>query len=571
MKKQSFWLFLWLILLAACSEEEQLTPDISLGLQGEELVVENEADAEQVISFTATHPWTAKVDAEWLEVSPESGNAGENTIVVRAKEKNVSGDNRTGQVVIAIEGLEKKVSVVQASADVLEVEKTSFRITADGKEIEIVFSTNLPFETLQLWATQGVEEWIEMVQPDADTRALQVGGIRMKVLPNTTQNARKAVFQIVSVDSENNPVMKSPEITVSQDGVPVKTSTDFSEDGKYWQIQQHKAGNGIPIVIMGDGFVDDDIASGYYKEVMEKAIEHFFTEEPVKSLRDYFDVWAVNVVSLNNAFGGNYSTALGCALEGGNSTGISGDDQTVVSYVAAVPEIAQDITKAEETTAIVILNTSAYAGTTYFGFGFRQERPISEFAIGFCPIIDGSLDGEVFRQVLCHECIGHGFGKLLDEYSYEWQGAMPDELKNDYLGLRQQLGWAANIDFTGEPSEVVWADMLADSRYQGVDAFGEQLATYEGACTYWTGAWRPTDESMMRSNIHGFNAPSRRALYKRLMKSALGDVWQFDYEDFVKFDQTHLPQPSTVTKAPVALSKPFASVRMANRMLDLKK
>ena len=148
---------------------------------------------------------------------------------------------------------------------------------------------------------------------------------------------------------------------------------------------------------------------------------------------------------------------------------------------------------------------------------------------------------------------------------------MPDELKNDYLGLRQQLGWAANIDFTGEPSEVVWADMLADSRYQGVDAFGEQLATYEGACTYWTGAWRPTDESMMRSNIHGFNAPSRRALYKRLMKSALGDVWQFDYEDFVKFDQAHLPQPSTVTKAPVALSKPFAPVRIANRMLDLKK
>lgn len=287
MKKHSFWLFLWLILLAACSEEEQLTPDISLGLQGEELVVENEADAEQVISFTATHPWTAKVDAEWLEVSPESGNAGENTIVVRAKEKNVSGDNRSGQVVIAIEGLEKKISVVQASADVLEVEKTSFRITADGKEIEIVFSTNLPFETLQLWATQGVEEWIEMVQPDADTRALQVGGIRMKVLPNTTQNARKVVFQIVSVDSENNPVMKSPEITVSQDGVPVKTSTDFSEDGKYWQIQQHKEGNGIPIVIMGDGFVDDDIASGYYKEVMEKAIEHFFTEEPVKSLRDF--------------------------------------------------------------------------------------------------------------------------------------------------------------------------------------------------------------------------------------------------------------------------------------------
>lgn len=48
----------------------------------------------------------------------------------------------------------------------------------------------------------------------------------------------------------------------------------------------------------------------------------------------------------------------------------------------------------------------------------------------------------------------------------------------------------------------------------------------------------------MRSNIHGFNAPSREAIYKRIMRTAYGTPWQYNYEEFVKFDCTHLPQPA---------------------------
>lgn len=58
------------------------------------------------------------------------------------------------------------------------------------------------------------------------------------------------------------------------------------------------------------------------------------------------------------------------------------------------------------------------------------------------------------------------------------------------------------------------------------------------------GAWRPTDDSMMFHNQHGFNAPSREAIYKRIMATAYGSAWVYDFNEFAKFDQAHLPQPA---------------------------
>ena len=83
---------------------------------------------------------------------------------------------------------------------------------------------------------------------------------------------------------------------------------------------------------MGDGFIDKEIADGTYDQVMNKAFENLFTEEPIQSLRNYFNVYAVTAVSANNTFGDGYSTAFSCELEGGNSTGISGDDAACMEY-----------------------------------------------------------------------------------------------------------------------------------------------------------------------------------------------------------------------------------------------
>lgn len=59
-----------------------------------------------------------------------------------------------------------------------------------------------------------------------------------------------------------------------------------------------------------------------------------------------------------------YKTAFSCKLTGGNSTTITGDDASVQVYVGKV--LKEE--KRKNSLAVVVLNTSAYAGTTYFGY-----------------------------------------------------------------------------------------------------------------------------------------------------------------------------------------------------------
>ena len=374
-------------------------------------------------------------------------------------------------------------------------------------------------------------------------------------------------------ESDVNAVdMASPYITIQQAGQEVGTSVDLTaHDKEVVQLQAHQTGAGVPIVLMGDGFIDTEIANGFYEEVMKQAMENLFTEEPLKELRDYFDVWMVKAVSLNNAFNDDYVTKFGCTFDSSVSTEITGDNALVEEYAKAVPELAGDAALFDEALLIVILNTESYVGTTNVGFeSTAQPGYICERAIAYCPTVDG-VDAERFRQVLVHEAMGHGLAKLIDEYSYEQNGEIPAYLVEQYRN-NQAIGWFVNVDFTDDPEKVLWSRFLADPRYQGVDANGQTLGLYQGACSYWTGAWRPTDDSMMRHNQNGFNVPSREAIYKRVMSTAYGSGWVYDYDEFTAFDQAHLPQPTatatTKTLAPTEW-KPLAAPRIVSKSLRL--
>ena len=91
-----------------------------------------------------------------------------------------------------------------------------------------------------------------------------------------------------------------------------------------------------------------------------------------------------------------------------------------------------------------------------------------------------------------------------------------------------------------------WSYFLEDDRYAS-----EELGVFEGACTYWSGAYRPSENSIMRFNTGGFNAPSREAIYYRIHKLAYGPYWAYDYEDFVEYDarnRASAAQAETVLK-----------------------
>ena len=69
----------------------------------------------------------------------------------------------------------------------------------------------------------------------------------------------------------------------------------------------------------------------------------------------------------------------------------------------------------------------------------------------------------------------------------------------------------------------------------------ENIGLYEGAYTYYMGVYRPTEESMMRHNESPFNAPSRKAIYDKVME--LGEERSVStIDEFATFDTQHKPQ-----------------------------
>lgn len=572
MKTRLFFLLLCVFVLTSCSKDDEQTPSIQFNSDIENLILGAEKDSRLTLNFSSSHSWQAKTDTGWITISPAQGSAGSSSLAIFAKEENRTGEMREATITLFVDGiLIDELKISQQKKDIVEVKQVTYSVPAEGMDMQMKFTTNLQEGITKIRYSQDVQDWL-IFNDNIGTKALVDKIIDVKILPNSSRAERTATFQIVIEDGTGKELAESDIISVIQKGAEVGTSTDLeTDDGKVVKLQTHSRGNGIPVVFMGDGFLDTDIQSGFYRQAMEKGMEHFFSEEPVKSLREYFDVWMVTAVSLNDAFGEGYSTKFSCWLEGGNSTLIKGDENMVQRYTQAVDEIRTSADMFYETMSIVILNTETYAGTTYFGYG-TEDGGLVEYAIGYCPIIDG-LESEAFRQVLCHECIGHGFAKLLDEYSYQSMGQIPaKEIESNQM--LQSFGWAMNVDFTGDKSRVIWKHFLEDERYDGSDVFGETLSIYEGACTYWSGAWRPTNESMMRSNIHGFNAPSREAIYKRIMRTAYGTPWQYNYEEFVKFDRTHLPQPArAITRSveQVGKNRHFAPPQFVKRALINRK
>ena len=59
---------------------------------------------------------------------------------------------------------------------------------------------------------------------------------------------------LLFVKEEDGSQKELATVKISQQGGQVLEAVDFSEDGKIDTLQQHVKGEGIPIVLMGDGF-----------------------------------------------------------------------------------------------------------------------------------------------------------------------------------------------------------------------------------------------------------------------------------------------------------------------------
>jgi hypothetical protein len=159
-----------------------------------------------------------------------------------------------------------------------------------------------------------------------------------------------------------------------------------------------------------------------------------------------------------------------------------------------------------------------------------------------------------FDRTIRHEILGHGFGRLGDEYVEEsasdidspYEGRFPESSKQDIWNMQKE-GSFLNVDVTNDPKQIVWKDFLTNKDYSI-----EDIGIYEGALYYKMGAYRSTYNSIMRHNFGYFNAPSRWAIYKRIMEIS-GE--EYSFESFLEYDKKNLSIINSVSSR--SLSEEF--------------
>lgn len=400
--------------------------------------------------------------------------------------------------------------------EVFTVTPTLFDIDGYEQDITMTVTANISY------SIDSQPEWISKKSDNS-------GVYTFTVSANTTSSSRSGEIIFKNV---NNSFLT---VTVKQ-GIQTYTSSDYSQDGQVTRIHSATVGKGIDVVFVGDAFADKD--QDLFNKYVKLGKEAFFTEEPFRSTKDRFNIYRIGSVSKNGIItqeGGD--TKFSAQFEQG--TYVGGDNNLVNSFVkASIPSV--DLTK---TIIFVIINKAKYAGTCHM---YSNNQ-----AVCYVPLCRNEND---YAQTLRHEGCGHGFGKLADEYFYDSMGRIPDDKVSE---LKKWKGFAygfyENVDLTSDPNTILWSKFISDSRYSG------KVGVYEGGYTYPYGVYRPTDNSIMRYNTGGFNAPSREAIYKKIMKFSEGNAWTYDYETFVAFDA-----PARSAEAVTRAAAQCAAVDKAN-------
>ena len=219
----------------------------------------------------------------------------------------------------------------------------------------------------------------------------------------------------------------------------------------------------------------------------------------------------MTVVSKNGKTGPGFETALSTTMYAG--TAVTGDSEKVYQYALKVPEISS-----RNNLTVAVMVNSIYHG------GVADMNETYQSGIGYYSSLDN--DPNLYTPVLHHEVGGHSFAFLADEY-VTYNTSPSQAIVDTYNRYYNSYGWYSNVDFTDDPAKIRWAAFLADPRYK------DEVGIFEGGLRFSNGAYRPSENSMMNKEVEYFNAPSRLAIYKRIMELS-GEGYSF--EKFLEYD-----------------------------------
>ncbi len=291
-------------------------------------------------------------------------------------------------------------------------------------------------------------------------------------------------------------------------------------DGEATRIQQSSSGfNPVQLIFTGDGFQQSDYTyDGEFDRYINQAVEAFFSVEPYKSYRQYFEVWKVAAysvdagvseadqsVSMNTAFNATYTGST-----------ITCNTTNVFNYAKKVAGI--DDAALSNTPVIVLLNRKRIGGASLVTNDKRSIALVPVYTSAAANLYSN------LKDVIIRQAGGFCFGLLADESSNTTgtlSAAQITQLQGEWA-----VGRSLNVDLTGNASSVRWAHFIGRSGYT-------RPAVYEGAYGYKTAIYRSEEQSAMSNGLNYFNAISRELIVKRILSIA---GQPYSLEQFIEKD-----------------------------------
>ena len=370
----------------------------------------------------------------------------------------------------------------------------------------------------EAWSVESAPEWVT-VSPSTGEGKVDVTVTVNELTKGAGNRSGEVVFLLNGKEYRTKMVVEQYDYTYG--------------DGDIYTHQTASIGNGVNIVLMGDCFDAKDISEGKYLQAMKDAYGYFFDIEPYKTYSNYFNVYSVFGMSADSGMGTvNTIKESRFGSQYTLNEGVSPNFETVFAGACVAP-INDNVST---TLVILVENSSEYSGLCYmWGDGS---------AVALVPMSNDPAPYD-FRGLVHHEAGGHGFGKLADEYIYHnafiQSCGCPCCGHTEDINRFKSYGFFENISLTGNMQSVPWTHMIFDPQYSTV------VDVYEGAYMHTRGVFRSEATSCMNNNIAYYNAISREAMVKRIMKYS-GQPYSF--EQFKAKDVESLPSSSaTATRA----------------------
>ncbi len=279
------------------------------------------------------------------------------------------------------------------------------------------------------------------------------------------------------------------EVNIDPDDYSIKKSA--APNVKYHKLVDNgDAKDCVDIVFVGDGYTKEEMDK-FHNDV-KRLTDFLFIQEPFKSLKTKFNIWAVDVVSDDSGMTDPRkdiwkNTALKSSFNTLNSDRYLESEHTFLirDYAGVVPYDQ----------IYVLANTTKYGGGGIY----------NHFSLT-------SVDNEKSVVVCVHE-FGHGFAGLGDEYYTS------STSYNDYFNQKIEP-WQPNlttlVDFDSKWKDMVDSNISVPTPVE--EKYNNTVGVYEGGGYVAKGIYRPMIDCRMKTNeAEGFCPVCQRAIEKMVL------------------------------------------------------